>query len=95
MKAFWIGAAIAALSGPVVAQSVYQPYRPVPIQPYGAYGNGSNPSSHPVQGYMAQQGTFVPPHMQTNPNATQMDNYGTQGNVNPFTGAIGTRTPRY
>jgi hypothetical protein len=24
-----------------------------------------------------------------------MDNYSTRGNVNPYTGAVGTRTPRY
>jgi hypothetical protein len=37
----------------------------------------------------------VPPHQQTNPNTTQTDNYGTRGNVNPHTGAVGTRNPRY
>jgi hypothetical protein len=57
-------------------------------------GTGSNPSSHPVQGYTAPSGTYVPPHRQTNPNSTQTDNYGTRGNVNPYTGAVGTRTPR-
>jgi hypothetical protein len=29
---------------------------------------GSNPSSHPVQGYTAPSGTYVQPHQQTNPN---------------------------
>jgi hypothetical protein len=54
-------------------------------------GTGSNPNSHPVQGYTTQSGTYVPPHQQTNPNSTQTDNYGTRGNVNPYTGAVGTR----
>jgi len=58
-------------------------------------GTGSNQSSHPVQGYTAPNGTYVPPHQQTNPNSTQTDNYGTRGNVNPYTGAVGTRTPKY
>jgi hypothetical protein len=58
-------------------------------------GTGSNPNSHPVQGYSTSGGTYVPPHQQTNPNSTQTDNYGTRGNVNPYTGAVGTRTPRY
>lgn len=58
-------------------------------------GTSSNPNSHPVQGYTAPSGTYVPPHQQTNPNSTQTDNYGTRGNVNPYTGAVGTRTPRY
>jgi hypothetical protein len=58
-------------------------------------GTGSNPNSHPVQGYTAPSGTYVPPHQQTNPNSTQTDNYGARGNVNPYTGAVGTRNPRY
>lgn len=59
------------------------------------YGTGSNPNSHGVSGYTTSSGTYVAPHVQTNPNSTQMDNYGTRGNVNPYTGAVGTRTPRY
>ena len=58
-------------------------------------GTGSNPNSHPVQGHTTSTGTYVPPHQQTNPNSTQTDNYGTRGNVNPNTGAVGTRNPRY
>jgi hypothetical protein len=30
-------------------------------------GAGSNPNSHPVQGYTTNSGTYVPPHQQTNP----------------------------
>jgi hypothetical protein len=59
------------------------------------YGTGSNPNSHPVQGYTSNSGTYVAPHQQTNPNTTQTDNYGTRGNVNPYTGAVGTRNPKY
>jgi hypothetical protein len=58
-------------------------------------GTGSNPSSHPVHGYTAPSGTYVQPHQQTNPNSTQRDNYSATGNVNPYTGAVGTRNPRY
>jgi hypothetical protein len=59
------------------------------------YGTGSNPSNHYVQGYTRNNGTYVAPHYQTNPNRTQMDNYGTRGNVNPYNGHVGTRYPRY
>jgi hypothetical protein len=59
------------------------------------YGTGSNPNSHPVQGYTAPSGAYVQPHQQTNPNNTQRDNYSATGNVNPYTGAVGTRNPRY
>lgn len=58
-------------------------------------GTGSNPNSHAVQGYATSSGTYVQPHQQTNPNSTQTDNYGARGNVNPYNGATGTRTPRY
>jgi hypothetical protein len=36
-----------------------------------------------------QQCAYVSGHYQTNANNTQRDNYGTQGNVNPYTGAVG------
>lgn len=63
-------------------------------QLYGPYGTGSNSRSHTTRGYVTNQGTYVAPHRATNPNGTQMDNYGTRGNVNPYTGQTGTRTPR-
>ena len=59
------------------------------------YGTGSNPSTHSTSGYTRSNGTYVPPYVATNPNGTQRDNYGTAGNVNPYTGAVGTRTPKY
>lgn len=59
------------------------------------YGTGSNPSNHSVGGYTNSHGTYVAPYQATNPNSTQMDNYSTRGNINPYTGAVGTRTPRW
>ncbi len=59
------------------------------------YGTGSNPNSHPVQGHTTSSGTYVQPYVATNPNSTQRDNYSATGNVNPYTGAVGTRNPRY
>jgi hypothetical protein len=61
----------------------------------GGYGTGSNPSSHYVSPYTRSDGTSVSGHYQTNPNSTQRDNYSTRGNLNPYTGEVGTRTPRY
>jgi hypothetical protein len=80
MKKWILAAALAALS--TAAQAQY-------------YGSGSNSSSHSRSGYTTQSGTYVAPSQATNPNNTQTDNYGTRGNVNPYTGASGTRTPRY
>jgi hypothetical protein len=58
-------------------------------------GTGSNSSSHSMSGYTTRNGTYVAPHQQTNPNSTMRDNYGAQGNVNPYTGAVGTRRVPY
>jgi hypothetical protein len=62
---------------------------------YGGYGTGSNPNSHQNSGYTRQNGTYVQPYYQTNPNSTQYDNYSTRGNYNPHNGSYGTRTPKY
>jgi antitoxin component YwqK of YwqJK toxin-antitoxin module len=54
------------------------------------YGQGSvNPNYHHVQGYYRKDGTYVKPHIRTNPNSTNSDNYSTVGNTNPWTGKPG------
>lgn len=53
----------------------------------GALAQGS----HYVSGYTKQDGTYVAPHYQTNPNNTVNDNYSTKPNVNPYTGQEGTK----
>jgi len=68
---------------------------PAAAQYNGSYGTGSNPSSHYTQPYVNSHDTYVSGHYQTSPNNTQLDNYGTRGNYNPYTGSYGTRTPRY
>jgi hypothetical protein len=57
----------------------------------GMSGTGSNSNSHYVQPHVNSNGTMTSGHYQTNPNNTQLDNYGTRGNLNPYTGAVGTR----
>lgn len=60
-----------------------------------ARGRGGG-GSHFRSGYIKPStGTYVAPSYATNPNRTQFDNYSTKGNVNPYTGAAGTRLPRY
>lgn len=49
--------------------------------------------SHARKGYVTKKGTYVPPSRATNPNKTQRDNYSSKGNVNPYTGKEGKRTP--
>ena len=80
MKQLLLGAALA-----IAATAAHAQY----------YGTGSNPNSHIVSGYTRSNGTYVAPYVATNPNGTQRDNYNARGNVNPYTGAVGTRTPRY
>jgi hypothetical protein len=46
-----------------------------------------------VHGYTRKNGTYVMPHYQTAPNATRLDNWSTKGNVNPYTGTVGTKDP--
>ena len=49
--------------------------------------------SHMVRGHVRKDGTYVAPHMRTNPNSTRLDNWSTRGNVNPHTGEEGTKDP--
>lgn len=46
-----------------------------------------------TRGYVRQDGTVVQGHYSTNPNTTRIDNYSTQGNINPYTGQVGTVNP--
>ena len=48
---------------------------------------------HAVKGYVKKDGTYVAPTMATNPNETKLDNYSTKGNVNPYSGKVGTVDP--
>src|SRR4051794_7354407 len=89
-------AVLAALTGAASAQ--YNPYGTTPSHgssPYGLSGTGSNPSSHTVAPYVNTHGTYVGGSHATHPNATQTDNFSATGNVNPYTGAVGTHRPRY
>lgn len=52
-----------------------------------------NPSSHYTRGYFRRDGTYVQGYHATNPNGTKLDNYSTRGNVNPWTGKPGTKSP--
>jgi hypothetical protein len=49
-----------------------------------------------VRGYVRSNGTYVQPHYRSNPDGIFQNNWSTYPNVNPYTGAIGTkRTPNY
>lgn len=50
----------------------------------------ASPSTR-VKSYTTKKGTLVPPRHRTKANKTKLDNYGTKGNTNPFTGKKGKR----
>ncbi len=43
-----------------------------------------------VNGYTRSNGTYVAPYHRSSPDNTINNNYGTQGNMNPYTHAQGT-----
>lgn len=49
-------------------------------------------STH-VDGYVRRDGTYVPPHYRTTPDNSRMNNWSSQGNMNPYTGERGTVNP--
>ena len=58
----------------------------------GAIAYGASAHEY-VHGYMRSNGTYVQPHIRSSPNSTTLDNYSTQGNINPYTGREGTVNP--
>src|SRR3984893_6170220 len=43
-----------------------------------------------VHGYTRSNGAVVQPYYRSSPNGTVRDNFSYKGNVNPYTGAVGT-----
>lgn len=48
-------------------------------------------SDHLVSSYYRRDGTFIQAFHATNPDTTRNNNYSTLGNVNPYTGRLGTK----
>lgn len=46
-----------------------------------------------VEGYYRRNGTYVQPHYRSAPDGDPSNNWSSRGNVNPYTGSIGTRDP--
>ncbi len=55
----------------------------------------SMPSVRYQSGYVKSNGTYVQPHFKTTSNYTNLDNYSTVENTNPYTGARGTKATDY
>jgi hypothetical protein len=52
-------------------------------------------TNHGVRGYIKRNGVYVAPHRKTNKNNTQIDNWSSRPNTNPYNGKSGTKVPRY
>jgi len=49
-----------------------------------------------VSGYYKSNGTYVAPYYRSNSDGNFYNNWSTKGNINPYTGSIGTKTtPSY
>jgi len=48
-----------------------------------------------VDGHTRTDGTYVRPHYRTSSDSSSLNNWGSEGNINPFTGEEGTREPAY
>jgi hypothetical protein len=48
-----------------------------------------------VHGYTKKNGTVVKPYTRSHENATQRDDFSTKGNVNPYTGKVGTKQAKH
>ncbi|MCS3416144.1 hypothetical protein M2399_002023 [Pseudomonas sp. BIGb0450] len=54
--------------------------------------SSSSRSDHTIRAYTKSNGTHVGSSHATNPDATRNNNYSTKGNVNPYTGKLGTKS---
>ncbi len=54
-----------------------------------------NQKSKFQNGYVKNDGKYVGPHYKTAPNKTNIDNYSTKTNLNPYTGKKGTKAKDY
>ena len=48
-----------------------------------------------VNGYFKNDGSYVEPHYRSSPNQTNLDNYSTKGNSNPYNYSEGARAQDY
>jgi len=60
---------------------------------YAQARGGARGGSHSVRAHITKKGKYVAPHFATNRNRTRIDNWSTKGNVNPYTGKVGTKSP--
>ena len=57
------------------------------------FAKGSGGKAVYVSGYTKANGTYVAPHYRSAPDGDTSNNWSTKGNINPYTGAVGTKNP--
>jgi hypothetical protein len=90
MRSVLVATALAAVSAVASAQPAATP-APAP----DLSGPGSNPDSHTVQPYVKSSNGVTPGIYQAKPHNTPPSHVGTQGKIDPPTGTVGTRAPRF
>jgi len=74
----------------------YYPATPRKTTSSSSYNSGNvNPNTSYNNGYIKSNGTYVQPHTKTQSNGTNLDNYSTEDNTNPYTSEKGTRAKDY
>lgn len=90
-----------AISVASFSQSFYNPYSTQRSSRSSSSSNlysvptQTNPNSKYQEGYQRSNGTYVEGHYKTESNNTNLDNFSTQGNTNPYTLQSGTRAQDY
>jgi hypothetical protein len=59
----------------------------------GSHNSGHSSSPVHVSGHTTKTGAYVPAHYRTAPDHSKSNNWSTKGNVNPYTGKAGTKSP--
>lgn len=70
-------------------RNTFMLFSAVAVTLFGALS--ANAADQYVNGYYRSNGTYVQGYHRTAPDNTVNNNYGTYGNVNPYTGANGNR----
>jgi hypothetical protein len=82
-------------------QSTYNPYstqqssRSLSSNNLYSVPTQTSPDIKYQEGYQRSNGTYVQGHYKTESNTTNLDNFSTQGNTNPYTLQSGTRAQDY
>ena len=74
---------------------VYSSYSTYGRSTSSSYRTSTNSSVRYQSGYTRSNGTYVQGHYKTSSNYTNHDNFSTRGNVNTYTGSVGTRARDY